>query len=117
MFGNPLMKSKFAFGLPSNWPDNIHVDLHSDPNRCEPYDVQQPTFRAKDASARESNNGSDSSMTFTVILQYSGGGTHTVEYHTQDGTADGWQRLHGNQRDPHFRAWGLLEGSERDGQG
>ena len=87
MFGNPLMKSKFAFGLPSDWPDNIHADLHSNPNRCEPYDVQQPTFRAMDASARESNNGSDSSMTFTVILQYSGGETHTVEYHTQDGTA------------------------------
>ena len=37
--------------------------------------------------ASESGNGADSTMTFSVNLQYGDADPHSVEYHTQDGTA------------------------------
>ena len=89
MFGNEGMVVQFVGGPPAGWPDNVYVDFHSDVRSCgnDSYTVQQPTFRVFDASARESNNGADSTMTFSVNLLYSDRETHSVDYHTQDGTA------------------------------
>ena len=89
MFGNEGMVVQFVGGPPAGWPDNVYVDFHSDVRSCgnDSYIVQQPTFRVFDASARESNNGADSTMTFSVNLLYSDRETHSVDYHTQDGTA------------------------------
>ena len=87
MFGNEWMELLFVGGPPDGWSNNVYVDFHSNVRSCGTYDVQKPTFRVPGESAQESNNGSDSTMTFSVILEYSDGGTHSVAYHTQDGTA------------------------------
>ena len=89
MFGNEGMEVLFVGGPPAGWPDNVYVDFHSDVRSCgnDSYTVQQPTFRVFDASARESSNGADSTMTFSVNLLYSDDETRSVDYHTQDGKA------------------------------
>ena len=87
MFGNEWMELFFVGGPPSGWPSNVHADFHSDVRSCGDYKGQEPTFRVGDAVASESGNGADSTMTFSVNLQYGDADPHSVEYHTQDGTA------------------------------
>ena len=87
MFGNEWMELWFVGGPPSGWPSNVHADFHSDVRSCGDYNVAEPTFRVGDAVASESGNGADSTMTFSVNLQYGDADPHSVEYHTQDGTA------------------------------
>ena len=87
MFGNEWMELWFVGGPPSGWPSNVHADFHSDVRSCGDYNVAEPTFRVGDAVASESGNGADSTMTFFVNLQYGDADPHSVEYHTQDGTA------------------------------
>ena len=87
MFGTEWMELFFVGGPPSGWPSNVHADFHSDVRSCGDYKGQEPTFRVGDAVASESGNGTDSTMTFSVNLQYGDADPHNVEYHTQDGTA------------------------------
>ncbi len=89
MFGNEWMELRFVGGPPTGWPNNVLVDFHSDVRSCDNYDinVHPPTFRVHSASAKESNDGTDSTMTFSVNLQYSDGETHSVDFHTQEVTA------------------------------
>ena len=87
MFGNEVMELIFVDRPPPGWPNNVHVDFHSDVRSCGDYNASQPTFRVGDAVASESGNGADSTMTFSVNLQYGDADPHSVEYHTQDGTA------------------------------
>ena len=87
MFGNEVMELIFVDRPPPGWPNNVQVDFHSDVRSCGDYNASQPTFRVGDAVASESGNGADSTMTFSVNLQYGDADPHNVEYHTQDGTA------------------------------
>ena len=87
MFGNEVMELIFISGTPPGWPNNVHVDFHSDVRNCGDYNARQPTFRVGDAVASESGNGADSTMTFSVNLQYGDADPHSVQYRTEDGTA------------------------------
>ena len=87
MFGNEVMELIFISGPPPGWPNNVHVDFHSDVRNCGDYNARQPTFRVGDAVASESGNGADSTMTFSVNLQYGDADPHSVQYRTEDGTA------------------------------
>ena len=89
MFGNEVMELIFVDGPPPGWPNNVQVDFHSDVRSCGDYNASQPTFRVGDAVASESGNGADSTMTFSVNLQYGDADPHSVEYHTEAGTATG----------------------------